>query len=92
MNLQQIAKRITANVSTKFGVSTAGISIDSSFQSIGANSIDIVEIILDMEQEFHINVPDNKLVRMKSVGSLAKFIDASLNNKIKSKYSKKIIN
>jgi len=90
MNVQEIAKKITLNVSNKFGISKTGISFDSSFQSIGANSIDIVEIILDMENEFKINVPDSKLVMMKSVGTLAKYIDTSLNSKPKRKYTKKL--
>jgi acyl carrier protein len=89
MNLQEITKKITSNVSNKLGLSNAGISFDSSFQSIGANSIDIVEIIIDMEDEFHINVPDNKLVNMKSVGTLAKYIATSLNCTPKRKYTKK---
>jgi len=85
MTKQEIAEKIILNISNKFDVPKAEVSLESSFESIGADSLDGVEIIVDTEDEFKINVPDSKLMMIQSVGLLVDYVDASLNNKHKKK-------
>jgi acyl carrier protein len=89
MNTEEIIEKIISNVSDKFEISNDRITFDSSFKSIGADSLDIVEIIVEMEKEFNVDVPDSKLLKLLTVGSLAEYIDASLNHKRKRKHVRK---
>jgi acyl carrier protein len=85
MEKKEIADKVLYNISNKLGLSKNEVSAGSLFKSIGANSIDIVEIIIDIENEFKINVPIDKLVNIKSVGILVDYVDTSLNNHHKKK-------
>jgi acyl carrier protein len=71
------------NISNKLGVSTSEVSYETSFKSAGVNSLDMVEIIVDAEKEFNINVPDSWLLKFQSVGILVDYMDTSLNGKLK---------
>jgi len=45
---------------------------------LGADSIDLVEIYMDLEDEFNLSIPDQDLPNIKTVGDLVKFIDGKL--------------
>jgi acyl carrier protein len=83
MTKQEIAEKIILNISNKLGISTSEVSHETSFKSAGVNSLDVVEIIVDAEKEFNINVPDNRLTMFQSVGILVDYVDTSLNGKLK---------
>ena len=82
---QEIAEKIILNISNKLGVSTNEVSLESSFKSVGIDSLDGVEIIVDTENEFNINVPDNRLMTFQTVGILIDYVDDSLNKKFRKK-------
>jgi acyl carrier protein len=47
--------------------------------------LDGVEIIVDTEEEFKINVPDNRLMMLRSVGTLVDYVEESLSKKQRKK-------
>ena len=51
------------------------ISMDSKFVDLKIDSLDMVEIVMDLEEEFDIEIENNE--ELKTVGDLVKFIDAS---------------
>jgi acyl carrier protein len=83
MTKQKITEKIILNICNKLGLSVTEVSVETFFKSIGANSLDVVELIVDVEDEFQINVPDNKLDVLRSVGLLVDYVDASLHSKYK---------
>jgi len=87
MTKQEIAEKIISNISRKLGVSTSEVSLESSFESVGVDSLDGVEIIVDTEKEFNINVPNNKLMMFQSVGILVDYVDNYVNRKLKKRRS-----
>jgi acyl carrier protein len=91
MTKKEITEKIKRNICNKFDVPNNIISGDSTFKSIGVDSLDAVEIIVDTETEFNINVPDNKLLMLQSVGTLVDYIDESLNKKQRKKSVKHFI-
>ncbi len=42
---------------------------------LGADSLDIVEIMLAIEEEFNVNIPDEVLIEFKSVGDLVAYVE-----------------
>jgi len=75
MNLQEIEKIVTDIVVDKLGVSNAQITIDSTFKDLGADSLDQVEIIIELEKVFGISIPDNILSEVQNIESLCSYIE-----------------
>lgn len=44
-------------------------------EDLGADSLDIVELIMAIEEQFNVTVPDEAAEGIKTVGDLAKFVD-----------------
>ena len=54
------------------------ITLDSLIlDDLGADSLDIVELIMAMEQEFGISIPDEEAERIKTVGDAVQFIKSN---------------
>ncbi len=77
MAFDKIKKIIAKNLS----ISEDKVTLESDFvNDLGADSIDLVEIYMDLEDEFNMSIPDQDLPAIKTVADLVNFID----NKIKS--------
>jgi acyl carrier protein len=85
---QEITEKIIFNISNNFGLYESEVCAESSFESVEANSIDVIEIIVDIEDEFKIQIPDSKLLVFQSVKLLVDYVDTSLNRKHKIKHIK----
>jgi len=59
----------------QLGVSEDEISMDSSFlDDLGADSLDLVELIMALEQEFDVEIPDEDAEKIKTVGDAVNFV------------------
>lgn len=45
---------------------------------LGADSLDVVDMIMSLEDEFDIEIPDEEIENIKTVGSLVKYIEGSI--------------
>jgi acyl carrier protein len=50
-------------------------------EDIGADSLDIVELIMELEEEFDIQIPDDQAEKIKTVGEAIDFIEIATKNK-----------
>ena len=50
-------------------------------EDLGADSLDMIEMLVALEDEFHVSVPDDKAEGLVTVGDVAKFLDESLASK-----------
>ena len=58
-------------------VEESAITSDSSIiDDLGADSLDIVDMVMSLEEEFDIEIPDEEIESMKTVGDIVKFIEA----------------
>ncbi len=48
-------------------------------EDLGADSLDMIEMLMALEEEFNITVPDEKAESLKTVGDIAKYIDSVKN-------------
>ena len=44
---------------------------------LGADSLDVVDLVMSIEEEFDIEVPDEEVANMKTVGDIVKYIEAN---------------
>ncbi|MDD4601276.1 Acyl carrier protein [bioreactor metagenome] len=60
----------------QLGVDEADVNIDSTFiDDLGADSLDIVELIMAFEEEFNIEIPDEVAEKIKTVKDAVTYID-----------------
>ncbi len=68
--------KIKKIISTQLGVDEAEITPESHFvDDLGADSLDTVELVMALEEEFGIEIPDEDAEKIQTVGDVAKYID-----------------
>ena len=64
----------------KLGVDEDKINIEASFDDdLGADSLDTVELIMQLEEEFGMEIPDEEAEKLTTVGSAVDYIDSHAN-------------
>jgi acyl carrier protein len=64
----------------KLGVDEDKIKIEASFvDDLGADSLDTVELIMQLEEEFGMEIPDEEAEKLTTVGSAVDYIDSHAN-------------
>ncbi len=54
------------------------VTMESSIvDDLGADSLDVVDLIMSLEEEFDLEIPDEEIENIKLVGDLVKYIDAN---------------
>ena len=60
----------------QFGVSESAVTLESSFvNDLGADSLDIVELVMELEDEFVLNISDEDAEKIQTVGDAVKYIN-----------------
>jgi len=77
MERSEVLKTITSVVADQLGVEAGDIKESSSFiEDFGADSLDLVELVMAFEDEFGVTIPDEEVENIKTVGDAADFIVA----------------
>ena len=76
MPIEEIFQTMKELVAEQFAVEPAGLTMETTFEEdLGADSVDLVELVMAMEEEFEIGeVPEEELGGMKTVGDAVNFI------------------
>ncbi len=76
--MSEIASRVKAIIVDKLGVDEKQVTDKASFTTdLGAESLDTVELIMEFEKEFGINIPDDKAEGIQTVGDAVAYIEAN---------------
>ena len=76
MSDKSIADRIKDIIVEQLGVNAAQINPGAKFiEDLGADSLDIVELIMALEEEFGTEIPDEQAEKLQTVGDVAKYIE-----------------
>ena len=69
-------EKITEIIVNKLSCDPAMVTEDAGFvTTLGADSLDIVELIMDIEREFEITIPDNMTEKIVTVGDAIKVVE-----------------
>ena len=70
--------KVKAIVVEQLGVDEAEVTIDATFiDDLGADSLDIVELIMAFEEEFNVEIPDDVAEKIKTVKDTVEYIDSA---------------
>jgi acyl carrier protein len=74
-NIEERVKKITVE---QLGVSEAEVKIDSSFvDDLGADSLDTVELVMALEEEFDTEIPDEEAEKITTVQAAIDYVTAN---------------
>lgn len=77
---KKIFDAVSAIISDKLGVSESEITEKANFVSdLGADSLDVVELVMEIEKKFDIQIPDQDAETFKTVGDAVGYIAGKLN-------------
>jgi acyl carrier protein len=77
-----IEERVIEIVCENLGVNKEQVNRNTSFiEDVGADSLDIVELIMELEEEFEITIPDDQAEKIKTVGEAIDYIERELAKK-----------
>ncbi len=73
--MASIDERVVAIVAEQLGVNKDQITAETSFvNDLGADSLDTVELVMELEEEFDINIPDDAAEKIQTVGEAIEYI------------------
>ena len=74
--MSDTADRVKKIVVEHLGVEADKVAPDASFiDDLGADSLDIVELVMALEEEFGVEIPDDAAEKIGTVGDAIKYID-----------------
>ena len=73
-----VTERVYEIVATQLGVSKEQITPETHFvNDLGADSLDQVELVMELEEEFDINIPDDAAEKIQTVGQAVQYIEST---------------
>ncbi len=76
--MASVKERVVDIVAEQLGVDKDRVKDDAQFiNDLGADSLDIVELVMELEEEFDINIPDDAAEKIQTVGQAIEYIEKS---------------
>ena len=71
----KIAEKVIEIVCDQLGVSKEKVTPETDFiNDLGADSLDTVELVMEFEEEFNINIPDEDAEKIRKVGDAIQYV------------------
>lgn len=71
-------EKVKAIIVDQLGVDEDAVTMEASFlEDLGADSLDIVELIMALEEEFELEIPDAEAEKISTVGDAVNYITAN---------------
>lgn len=79
MSSEEIFDKVKEIIIEQLGVSETAVTMEASFiDDLGADSLDIVELIMALEEEFDLEIPDSDAEKVVSVGDVVEYIKENI--------------
>ena len=74
-----VFEKVKAILSEQFDVEEDSVSMETTIsEDLGADSLDVVDLLMSIEDEFEVEIPDTEIENIKTVGDLVKYIEAGV--------------
>ena len=75
MNTEEVFEKVKTVIVEQLGVSETAVEMEASFiDDLGADSLDIVELVMALEEEFDMEIPDADAEKVVTVGDVVEYI------------------
>ena len=76
--MSDIQNRVKAIIVDQLGVDESEVKPEATFTNdLGADSLDTVELIMELEKEFNITIPDDQAEKIATVGDAIAYVEAN---------------
>lgn len=75
----EVFEKVKALVAEQLSVEADEINLDTTFEDLNADSLDVVELVMALEEEFDIEIPDEDAEKFQSIGDIIKYIEEKSN-------------
>lgn len=75
---QEIFEKVRTIISEQLGVDAEEVTPETSFEDLNADSLDIVELIMALEEEFDLEIPDEDAEKLQKVSAVIEYIKENL--------------
>jgi acyl carrier protein len=80
MDITEITQKVNDIIVKKLGVEESQITPEASFtKDLGADSLDTVEVILELEKDFNIQINEADQAKVQTVGDVIEYLNKKLN-------------
>ncbi len=69
--------KVKSMIVEQLGVEEGEVALKTTFEDLDADSLDIVELIMALEEEFELEISDEEVEKIKTVGDVVSYIDES---------------
>jgi acyl carrier protein len=74
-NREKVRAEVVDIISNRLGVGKEQITDATTFQEdLGADSLDVVELVMELEEKFKIQIPDEEAEKIKTVGAAVDYV------------------
>lgn len=75
MNTEEVFEKVKKIIVEQLGAAETSVTMEASFiDDLGADSLDIVELVMALEEEFDIEIPDADAEKVTTVGDVVEYI------------------
>jgi acyl carrier protein len=75
MNTDEVFEKVKRIIVEQLGVAETSVEMEASFiDDLGADSLDIVELVMALEEEFDMEIPDSDAEKVVTVGDVVEYI------------------
>ncbi|MEK3978112.1 MAG: acyl carrier protein [Psychrobacillus psychrotolerans] len=75
--MSTVLERVTKVIIDRLGVDESEVKLEASFrEDLGADSLDVVELVMELEDEFDMEISDEDAEQISTVGSAVKYIES----------------
>ena len=75
MSSEEVFEKVKGIIVEQLGVAETSVTLEASFiDDLGADSLDIVELVMALEEEFDIEIPDSDAEKVVTVGDVVDYI------------------
>jgi acyl carrier protein len=73
-----VEEKVKSIIAEQLELDIDSITLETTFEEIDADSLDIVELVMTLEEEFELEISDEEIEQIKTVGDVVRYIEARL--------------
>ena len=74
-----VLEKVKAILAEQFDIEEESLQNDTDLQDdLGADSLDVVDLLMSIEDEFEIEIPDEEIEKIRTVGELVNYIESNM--------------
>jgi len=75
----EVFEKVKSLISEQLDVDEEQLDMDTTFEDIDADSLDVVELVMALEEEFNLEISDEEVEKIKTVGDIVSYIENQIS-------------